>query len=843
MNPNEFLREPGYQFAVLSTYSFDPFFFERLVLPSLWAGGSKSVIVYADAREVRRALAQPVGTLRHLGRRYFLIPVESSGAFHPKVFLRLGHDGGLAWVGSGNLTRGGWGANSELASTWALGSDDGDPGLWLVPWLRSLANSNPRGLSRELISRVEGIDWIVDTPAGDQTPVLFSFERSLSEQLAERWEGRRFDRLWVLTGSTDRDGAMIRWAREALGVTDVRMCVSPERASLEPGLVGALPVDMIFVAPPHEKLVHAKFFWFDGADGPAAVWGSANCSRAAWLPEGNNVEAVVVSDRPDTAAFAEFLNVFSTPGLSAEEVLTSDPDSEDPVTEQQFRIVTAEWDPSTDTVRVEIDPAVPTASKCFLCLRDLMIPMQGEDRRWEGSPDGALATHQTPVGFVRIESPDGTSESSSAHWIESPHELREVLTGRDFRSTLSGLLEQESKEADYRLAHELGRIGLELIRDSAAYPDLRISGKRRKSNEDSEPRMIDPATLIASLASCENEAGPLGSGAHSGFGISGVFRAIFSRLDQDHDETEVIDDEGSPGAPEPPEIPPPPVETDDRTRAILKKHIAAFFEALDSDEFPASCSANQLVQATCYPIAVALMGTTRSWCSDPDKNEWIGHPIRRLLQSDPFNHKPALLELVKHRYVDEDRHDAFLEAVGDGQLWLTLMVGIESLSGDGAEGVLSKLTLFNQLFEHQVLLAQADLPRVEFLYRHFHDPEVIRAARRHVAEAGELLHRIEGELRNRSKSLIADLDASDEGHKAGDLIWSENGGWGLVRSDEHADKVVTYMARSGDERTIKSTGWLVNVTRLSTQEASREELPSQLRSLLRVVGRDADVAW
>ena len=157
MNPNEFLREPGYQFAVLSTYSFDPFFFERLVLPSLWAGGSKSVIVYADAREVRRALAQPVGTLRHLGRRYFLIPVESSGAFHPKVFLRLGHDGGLAWVGSGNLTRGGWGANSELASTWALGSDDGDPGLWLVPWLRSLANSNPRGLSRELISRVEGI--------------------------------------------------------------------------------------------------------------------------------------------------------------------------------------------------------------------------------------------------------------------------------------------------------------------------------------------------------------------------------------------------------------------------------------------------------------------------------------------------------------------------------------------------------------------------------------------------------------------------------------------------------------------------------------------------------------
>lgn len=45
MNPRHFLREPGYPIALLTTYSFDPYFFERLVLPDLWAGGSNSVLV------------------------------------------------------------------------------------------------------------------------------------------------------------------------------------------------------------------------------------------------------------------------------------------------------------------------------------------------------------------------------------------------------------------------------------------------------------------------------------------------------------------------------------------------------------------------------------------------------------------------------------------------------------------------------------------------------------------------------------------------------------------------------------------------------------------------------
>ena len=95
MNPRDFLREPEYPIALLTTYSFDPYFFERFVLPDLWAGGSNRVLVLVDRGELRSALNLTLGDLRHLGRRYFLQPVEWPGAFHPKIFLRVGDDGGL----------------------------------------------------------------------------------------------------------------------------------------------------------------------------------------------------------------------------------------------------------------------------------------------------------------------------------------------------------------------------------------------------------------------------------------------------------------------------------------------------------------------------------------------------------------------------------------------------------------------------------------------------------------------------------------------------------------------------------------------------------------------------
>ena len=48
MNPRLFCREQSYHKALLLTYSFDPIFFEQVVLPDLWAGRSSDILVLGD---------------------------------------------------------------------------------------------------------------------------------------------------------------------------------------------------------------------------------------------------------------------------------------------------------------------------------------------------------------------------------------------------------------------------------------------------------------------------------------------------------------------------------------------------------------------------------------------------------------------------------------------------------------------------------------------------------------------------------------------------------------------------------------------------------------------------
>ena len=178
MNPRDFLRKPGYPFALLTTYSFDPYFFEQLVLPDLWAGSSNSILILVDQGELRNALNSHIGDLRHLGRRYFLQPVEWRGAFHPKIFLRLGDEGGLAWVGSNNLTRGGWGGNSELGSAWKLDRDGLDGCGWLTG-LISYIDSTTTGIAKDLVHKVLRLPWLEDIPGERRHDVLISLEEPI----------------------------------------------------------------------------------------------------------------------------------------------------------------------------------------------------------------------------------------------------------------------------------------------------------------------------------------------------------------------------------------------------------------------------------------------------------------------------------------------------------------------------------------------------------------------------------------------------------------------------------------------------------------------------------------
>src|SRR5262245_37242863 len=114
ISAREFCRERDFPVTIFVTYSFHPLFFERVPLSDLEIGGSRRILIGADAGQVQEAMRESLDQLAFLGRRYVLAETVSTNTFHPKLIARLSPKGGRIWVGSGNLTYPGWGGHQEL---------------------------------------------------------------------------------------------------------------------------------------------------------------------------------------------------------------------------------------------------------------------------------------------------------------------------------------------------------------------------------------------------------------------------------------------------------------------------------------------------------------------------------------------------------------------------------------------------------------------------------------------------------------------------------------------------------------------------------------------------------
>jgi hypothetical protein len=312
ISAREFCREPDYPVAVFLSYSFDPLFFERIPLGDLDKGGSRRIVIAADAGQVSEAMHRCMGQLAYLGRRYVLAETVSANTFHPKLIARLSPKGGRVWIGSGNLTYTGWGGNQELATAWSIGPQEEDKGAWLTELLdavSTLVRSTTFAAQIEAIH--DSIAWLKASPDAPERPaVLFGMpDRPLAPQLADRWKNRQFDELKLCTGSTDVEGAFLSWAHRTFGIKRATICLSPAFASFDPARLAKLPFDIRIIKAKPEQLMHAKFYWFSGPDGNAALMGSANCGAAAWLLSKGfgNVELVVPYDDPRDADFKSIL--------------------------------------------------------------------------------------------------------------------------------------------------------------------------------------------------------------------------------------------------------------------------------------------------------------------------------------------------------------------------------------------------------------------------------------------------------------------------------------------------------------------------------------------------------
>ncbi len=110
------IQNKKYHSCILTSFSFDFYFFELKALKVFRASGIRNVNVLIDGHFYAELMQQTTGDEMKLrpNESYSLYPIFHDSIFHPKVWMFFGEKDGLLIVGSGNLTNAGIGNNDEI---------------------------------------------------------------------------------------------------------------------------------------------------------------------------------------------------------------------------------------------------------------------------------------------------------------------------------------------------------------------------------------------------------------------------------------------------------------------------------------------------------------------------------------------------------------------------------------------------------------------------------------------------------------------------------------------------------------------------------------------------------
>jgi len=835
MNPRMFCREYRFPRALALTYSFNPLFFERIVLRDLGYGGSTDVTIVGDQRELQEAVTRYAGQFNYLGKTYLLAPAETGGAFHPKLLLRIGNKGARLSLGSGNLTFGGWGGNRELAYNLRLDADQpGSAGMvhhildHVAPYLTS-------EVGRNALDRMRDYSWLDVTDEATPSILMTRPDEPLAKQLLRRWAGRRFHSMVVLTGSTDEKGAFITWCHEQFGVEECVVAVSPENASFVKSDIDRCPVKVNLAPFGGNQMLHAKFYWFDGPDGPAAIVGSANCSRAAWLlapVHGGNVETVQIYDSANRDDFAAILSAIPDTRGNVERSRPVETAIDEKILPSHF-IKAIHLYRGQGFLDVALNqPLSENAVAVLVGPPGIEVPLiQGDNGLLTGQVNESLAWPETTcLAKVRIVVGDVILETPM-HWVDDLDAIIRSSQIKPPAEPFKNLSRSRTNSEHDKVISDLAMISASIFTENAAYrdpPRRRTVDQHNQAGRPVEP--VKPEDLVKSLNELQVTGGDFTKATGGGVYLSmnGVLRALFEEVESlaPPENEAATSNQGDPGGESEPKenipVTPPPGQQNrelpaDRHRQKLKDDLNKFFDKFSAEEFCDNCTASKLVQAAAYPLAIALLGQRGDWLRPEESRAIVTRVVDILLNRNRVGRvERGLLEEVHLRFKTKDQEDIFLQVVGDGTLWVVLLAVMAQLSWDEEYERFERAINLQRVYDCDVMRSDTSLGKLTTLVTKL---DIERARELIANDAPQIAMAIAGieKYLNEKREALLQEQTSQE-HRVGDLIWRPETGWGVVKGLVSATAMDAYLHLRGETVKVSKKHFFVNL-RMSAEQS------------------------
>lgn len=365
----EFLKEKNNHLILLTTYSFDPVFFDYFLFPKLAKNNPfAEVVVFIDGYTYQQT--HPKFTPK-TGTEYRLVPVyQEGGVFHSKIgiFYSRDKDRAKLFIGSANLTLAGFTRNAEVVlqieckPAKASSSLHGLLELFLKLFESGMCTDS------EVHKLLENVYEELSRGGSSERSEVQMFHNLMEpilDQICDAVEGKKFSRMIIVAPyfSSNVKNLLMR-LRDRLGVEEIIIGVQKKNHNLKPEVVSRylesareLGLMLEFreaVFGEKSRRMHAKLIQLDGLDGSLLIVGSPNFTKSALLSvsENGNLETAVLLSKD----FRNIVNEIQFKELQFSDDFWSKSTDHEEKGRRLLKVYSAEYDGINRKLLIHLEP-------------------------------------------------------------------------------------------------------------------------------------------------------------------------------------------------------------------------------------------------------------------------------------------------------------------------------------------------------------------------------------------------------------------------------------------------------------------------------------------------------